>query len=457
MHPEDNYNYTRRTETKKQGKYRTRSIVALVVLFFFCFGIGWGTAGAIDFYRVMSNLGESGGDDPALSAENPTDLPERVNVLIIGADTRPNEMRARSDALMVASIDRSTGRIAVLSVPRDTRVNIPGYGTNKINAAYALGGAKLAVKTVESVVGLKIPYYVATNFNGFKGIIDTLGGVTINVEQKMYKPEEDINLKPGLQRLNGYDALGFVRFRTLPLGDIDRVANQKKFLMALAEESFKLKTITKLPQLIPQIQNCVDTNFTPGEMFDLAVAAVKTDPQNMLVTTLPGDFLELPGGSYWQVNTKLTAGLMNRLMEPGAVAPEWQPTSIVMRPQTTEKSTSDESAGDKDKTADSTTDSTKSNSKTDTGTNDKSKDSPKTGDSNSKTGTETDDKTGDSTGETGDSTNKTGTSTDTSTGTKSGTKTNTTPPVKSETKNNTTTKTTTPTKTFSTTTNTARS
>lgn len=385
----------------------------------------------------MSNLGESGseGDDLALSAEGSTNLPQRVNVLIIGADTRPKETRARSDALMVASIDRSTGRIAVLSVPRDTRVNIPGYGNNKINAAYAFGGAKLAVKTVESVVGIKIPYYVATNFNGFKDIIDTFGGVTINVEQRMYKPEEGINLKPGLQRLNGTDALGFVRFRTLPLGDIDRVENQKKFLMALADESFKLKTITKLPQLIPQIQNCVDTNFTPGEMLDLAVAAVKTDPQNMLVTTLPGDFLELPGGSYWQVNTKLAAGLMDRLMEPGAVAPEWQPTSIVMRPPTTEKSTSAGSTGDKDNTSNST----KSNSKTNTGT------SGKTGDSTSKTGDSTGDKSEDST-KTGDSTSKTGSST----GTKSGTKTNTTPPAEPDAKTNTTTKTTSPTKTSST-------
>ena len=86
MNPDDVYTYTRRTETKKQGKFRTRSIVAFVVLFFFCFGVGWGSAGAIDLYRVMSNLGENGsnGDDPALTAENPTNLPERVNVLIIG-------------------------------------------------------------------------------------------------------------------------------------------------------------------------------------------------------------------------------------------------------------------------------------------------------------------------------------------------------------------------------------
>jgi len=191
---------------------------------------------------------------------------------------------------------------------------------------------------VEPILGVEIPYYVATNFNGFKDIIDTLGGVTIDVEQKMYYPEEDINLQAGLQRLDGRDALGFVRYRYLPLGDIDRVKNQKKFLMALADEMFKLKTVTKIPQLIPQIQNCVETNFTPGEMLDVALAAAKTDPQAMIVTTLPGDFLEMPGGSYWQVNEKLVSGLLNKLMEPGAVVPEWRPTSIVMGPTTaTEK------------------------------------------------------------------------------------------------------------------------
>jgi LCP family protein required for cell wall assembly len=349
--------YNQNLPPKKKSKLLTRTNIVMLVLFFFSVGLGWGVAGAADLINVMYNLGEDGFDSGVLSEASAT-LPARINILIIGADTRAGEVRARSDALMVASLDRKTGRIAVVSIPRDTLVQIPGHGKNKVNSAYALGGAKLSRQAVETLLGVEIPYYVATNFDGFKDIIDTLGGVTIDVGQRMYYPEEDINLQAGLQQLNGRDALGFVRYRHLPLGDIDRVKNQKKFLIALADEMFKLKTLTKIPQLIPQIQNCVDSNLTPGEMLELARMAVKFNPQDMIVATLPGDFLELPEGSYWQVKDKLAVGLLNQLMEPGAEVPQWQPTSIVMRPPVTEKneiSLSEQTKGTEDKSVEKNT------------------------------------------------------------------------------------------------------
>ena len=320
-----------RTDRPKRKRI-TRVAVFLTILFIFSVGLGWGTAAVVDLVKVLDQVSDNGERGTDLDALWSTNLPQRINVMIIGEDTRPGETRARSDALMVASLDRVTGRIAVISIPRDTRIKIPGYGINKINAAYALGGPQLTRRVVEPLLGVEIPYYVATDFNGFKGIIDTLGGVTINVERSMYKPEEEINIKPGLQRLNGKDALGFVRYRTLPLGDIDRVSNQKKFLLALADEMFQVKTVTRLPQLIPQIQNCLKTNFTAGEMLDLAQLAVKFNPDEMVVGTLPGNFLEA-SGSYWLVNENVAKGLLDRLMEPGAKAPEFQPATLVMGPE----------------------------------------------------------------------------------------------------------------------------
>lgn len=312
-------------------KFLSRTTLFFIVLFMLSVGAGWGIAGVVDFVNVVNNLDST---EPGSEVESlPGSLPERINVLVIGSDNRPGETKARSDVLMVASFDQRTGRVAVVSIPRDTRVQIPGYGYNKVNAAYALGGAKLSRQVVESLLGLEIPYYVATDFNGFKDIIDTLGGVTIDVEQRMYYPDEGINLRPGKQqRLNGEDALGFVRYRHLPLGDIDRVENQKKFLMALANEMLTFKAITKLPQLLPQIQNCVQTNFTAGQLLELARMGTKFDPNQMVVTTLPGDFLELAAGSYWQVRDGLVVGLLDKLMEPGGTPPVWQPTSIDKRP-----------------------------------------------------------------------------------------------------------------------------
>jgi LCP family protein required for cell wall assembly len=330
----------KRVKPELKWKVLSRTTIFFAVLFIISVGAGWGIAGVADFVNVVNNLDsmEPGSEDESL----PGSLPERINVLVIGSDNRPGETKARSDVLMVASFDQKTGRVAVVSIPRDTRVQIPGYGYNKVNAAYAFGGAKLSRQVVESLLGVEIPYYVATDFNGFIDIIDTLGGVTIDVEQRMYYPEENINLHAGpQQRLNGEDALGFVRYRHLPLGDIDRVENQKKFLMALADEMLTLKAITKLPQLLPQIQDCVQTNFTGGQLLELARMGTKFDPTQMVVTMLPGDFLELTAGSYWQVRDGLAIGLLDTLIEPGGTPPEWQPTSIDKRPPSSNKDDKD--------------------------------------------------------------------------------------------------------------------
>jgi LCP family protein required for cell wall assembly len=182
----------KRVKPELKWKVLSRTTIFFAVLFIISVGAGWGIAGVADFVNVVNNLDsmEPGSEDESL----PGSLPERINVLVIGSDNRPGETKARSDVLMVASFDQKTGRVAVVSIPRDTRVQIPGYGYNKVNAAYAFGGAKLSRQVVESLLGVEIPYYVATDFNGFKDIIDTLGGVTIDVEQRMYYPEEGINL-----------------------------------------------------------------------------------------------------------------------------------------------------------------------------------------------------------------------------------------------------------------------
>lgn len=351
---------TRKTEASKSKKARKvlapRAVIFFTLLFCLSAVIGWAGAGAVDLLNALNSLdGEegSGGFLPGLIDFG--NLPERINVLVIGCDNRPGEQRARSDVLMLAGLDRKTGRVAVISIPRDTRVDVPGCGYNKINAAYAVGGAKLSCRVVEKLLDVKIPYYVVMDFNGFKGIIDTLGGVTLDVEQRMYYPEEDINLYPGVQRLNGSDALAYVRFRHYLRGDIDRIEKQKKFLLALADEVLEFKTVTRLPKLIPQIQNCVQTNFTSGEMLALARYAPKLNAQEMVLTTLPGDFLELEQGSYWQAKEHMAKGLLDRLLQPGAEVPKWQMATIDKRPKVETKETKDgQEATEQNLTGDST-------------------------------------------------------------------------------------------------------
>lgn len=236
-------------------------------------------------------------------AQSSSELPvNRLNVLLLGIDARPGEKETRTDSMMLVSIDRETRKIAVVSIPRDSMVEIDGHGTSKINTANLYGGADLARKTVEKLLGIEIPYYVKTNFNGFKDIIDVLGGVDIDVEKRMYYPAEDINLKPGQQRLDGYNALGYVRFRHDALGDIGRTERQQKFMKALAKEMFKPSTIIKLPMLVPKLMAAVDTNLGVGDAVLVAKAASSLDSNNMMTATLPGVFYNYKGVSYWKID-----------------------------------------------------------------------------------------------------------------------------------------------------------
>ena len=239
----------------------------------------------------------------------------RLNVLLLGIDARPGEKDARSDSMIIISIDRDTKKIAMVSIPRDTLVDIPGHGQNKINSANALGGAELARTTVEDLLDIEIPYYVKTNFDGFKEIVDTLGGVDINVEKPMYYPAENINLHPGPQRLDGYNALGYVRYRSDALGDISRTERQQKFLTALAKEMMQAKTIIKLPKLVPQIMSAVDTNLSVGDAIFLTRVVSNLDSNNIVTATLPGTFYNYKGASYWKVDEAKAKVALNELFE----------------------------------------------------------------------------------------------------------------------------------------------
>jgi LCP family protein required for cell wall assembly len=228
---------------------------------------------------------------------------DRINILLLGTDTEIGH-KSRTDTIILASIDTRQKNLSILSIPRDTRVNIPGYGDNRINAANLLGGVELVKKTLSELLKVPIDYYVLTNFEGFVGIIDILGGVEIDVEQNMKCRVYDgvINLEKGLQRLDGEKALQYVRFRYDKLGDISRTQRQQKFLVALAKEMMQTKNVVKLPALIPQLQKTVETDLSLPQLLGLARDGKNYDLDNITVQTLPGNFATISGGSYWVVD-----------------------------------------------------------------------------------------------------------------------------------------------------------
>lgn len=211
----------------------------------------------------------------------------------------------------------------MLSIPRDTQVNIPGYGKEKINAAARLGKGLITTQSlVEEITGQPIDGYVLTNFNGFKKMIDTLGGITVTVEKDMYyvtgdKEDGTINLKKGTQRLNGTQALQYARFRQDALADISRTSRQQVVLKAMVKELKQVKTLPKLPALITQMTKSMETNLSTGQLWSLANILSHFKNPEVISQTLPGNFLIEDEISYWKVDPLKSHAIIRRLLEEG--------------------------------------------------------------------------------------------------------------------------------------------
>jgi len=242
------------------------------------------------------------------STTAPVSIGQRLNVLLLGIDAREGETNTRTDTIILASVDPKTKQMSLLSIPRDTRVYIPKHGYDRINSAAVYGGPEMTMEVVSDLLGIPLKYYVLVDFNGFKNIVDTLGGVTLEVEQDMYHydPTDNyayhIDLKKGLQRLDGDKALQYVRYRGYAMGDIDRTAHQQKFLIALGKEVLQPSTILKLPSLVPTINKYVKTNLSLSDMMKLASAAKSMEDGTFVAQTLPGRPVDIDGISYWGVD-----------------------------------------------------------------------------------------------------------------------------------------------------------
>jgi len=266
--------------------------------------LGIMAAGFFWYNGFMGGGKTFGGDDVPGS---PNGLQDRVSILLIGADQRPEQIKYSTDSLILTSVDTKTQQISLLSIPRDTRVALSGHGYHKINEIAALTDMPTLQKNVEQLTGVTLAGYVQTNFAGFKKIIDTLGGITVDVEKDMYYETGDledgyINLHKGVQRLDGSQALQYARFRHDALADISRTARQQVVLKAVAREMFRLSTLPKLPFLIPQLMEAVNTNLSARDIFALAKVVVGFDSANVISQTLPGAFLDIDGVSYWKVD-----------------------------------------------------------------------------------------------------------------------------------------------------------
>lgn len=254
------------------------------------------------------------------------ELTRPVNILILGTkvlssdldlpltesgyDPTVNSLEGLSDSMLMVRFDPKSKTVSLLSVPRDTYAWVEGMGETKINEANRVGGPALSAKTLSRLLdGVRIDRYVRVNIMAVEKLIDALGGVTVYVPKDMKYTDNTqhlyIDLKEGEQRLNGEQALQFLRYRYDGLGDIGRIQRQQTFMRALMEQTLSPGTVVKLPQILSVIQEYIDTNLSLEEIAALVGFASNISRENTQMLMLPGEF-NTPASpndpSYWLPN-----------------------------------------------------------------------------------------------------------------------------------------------------------
>ena len=295
----------------------TRLIVLLVILMTIVTSLSW--AAVYAYKRVSSATALSTNVN---NSKPPVPVSKYINILLLGVDDGDTEHPGapkRSDTMIVASIHVDDGKINLLSIPRDTKVAIPGHkGSEKVAHAFFYGGSELAVRTVEDLLQIRIQHSIIIDWQAFIKTVDALGGVDLYVENNMQYEDSYanlvINLAQGYQHLDGSQSGQYVRFRSDELGDIGRVQRQQRFLKALTKQTLQLSNLWKLPSFINIMDQYVTTDITGFEMVKLGNHIRKTKSGDIYTEMLPGNFATVDGISYWVQNKEQTAQLVERML-----------------------------------------------------------------------------------------------------------------------------------------------
>ena len=217
--------------------------------------------------------GKSQPGTPETQAEPP------INLLLLGSDARPDgkDSTGSSDVIMILHIDRANNFLSVLSVTRDLWVAIPGYGQDRINAAYTRGGAALTVATLKQTFGLDITEYVEVGFDSFAKIVDALGGTYVDVDRRYTNEDGSLPLAPGYQLLDGAHALSYARYRHDENADFGRMARQQRVLASLRDQFSGRDLSLKMPGMVNTLLDYSATNVGANEMLKLGYWLARLD------------------------------------------------------------------------------------------------------------------------------------------------------------------------------------
>ena len=299
-------------KTEKPKKKRKNPIVIVVLLLFMLIGGLWSG------YTVTGLLLP---DPHAGLSDAQKEMLNNINILVLGCDEREGESLARADVIIVATIRPEEKEISLFSIPRDTRVTIPGRGKDKINHAMAYGGVSLITETTEGLLDIKIDHAVKVNFDGFINVIDALGGVNIDVPTRMYKPLEAIDLLPGYQTLYGEDALAFVRWRGDGTGDYGRIARQQQFISALTEK-VKTMNVKQALGVLDAVMDSIETDMSVREMTSYATNLIGLNSEKVHTYSFVGGSVYIEGVNYVEPDMEAIADIVDKMQhgEPKAEA-----------------------------------------------------------------------------------------------------------------------------------------
>ncbi|MEH7331784.1 LCP family protein [Neobacillus drentensis] len=264
-----------------------------VMLFIFILMIGSVSAYAAYQYKQGVSLGKDGkfnDDEKVAKAFQGEDVKfGRINVLLLGSDSRGEE-HSRTDSIMIAHYDQNTHQSKLISIMRDTYVNIPGHGKQKINAAYAYGGPELLRQTIKENFDIDVNYYAVVDFEGFSKIADIIApdGIEVDVPHEM-KYGIGTTISPGKQTLHGEKLLGYVRFRHDKLSDFGRVQRQQEVISKLKNQALSIGSIIKLPKILGVIDPYVDTNLDTSTLFSLGKDLLTNQSNELNTMRIPVD------------------------------------------------------------------------------------------------------------------------------------------------------------------------
>ena len=278
--------------------------IALLILAVFLATVG---ASYYIFHGLFESARPGVADVTAEISDEKEPENKTINFLLLGVDERSGDV-GRSDTIMMLSANLATKRIGLVSVPRDSRVDMIKYGSTKVNHAYAYGGISLAKQTIEKLLNVKADHYFVINFSAFKKIIDLLGGVDLDVEKDMYYRDDYdgenglvIDLQKGQQHLDAEKAIEYVRYRDEE-GDIGRVKRQQKFLNAVLAKFTSPSTILKIPSIIKEVRNSIQTDMSFADMVEYLSFLKNGTDYKTTAFMVPGSPQMIDDLSYWIVN-----------------------------------------------------------------------------------------------------------------------------------------------------------